>query len=111
MIQSAAIVVLVLGFDLSAIASIGSAVALMIFVLITLAHLRVRNETGANVIMLVLALVTATGSLLTFVFTTLVQEPASIFTLLAILVGSVVLDLGWSRLRSRLDAACIIRKG
>jgi amino acid transporter len=102
LIQSVAIIVLVLGFDLSAIASIGSAVALMIFVFITIGHLRVRSETGASPVMLWLALVTAATSLLTFVFTTLIQEPASIYTLLAILAGSVLLDLGWSRRRTRL---------
>ena len=38
---------MVIGFDLSAIASIGSAVALMIFALVTAAHLRVSGD-GAN---------------------------------------------------------------
>jgi len=35
--------------------------------------------------------------LLTFVFTTLIHEPASMVTLLAILVLSVALDVGWKR--------------
>ena len=48
-------VVLAVGFDLTAIASIGSAVALLVFTLISVGHLRVRHETGANVILLVLA--------------------------------------------------------
>jgi hypothetical protein len=39
---------LVLGFKLDSIASIGCAVALMIFTLITAAHLRIRAETGAS---------------------------------------------------------------
>jgi amino acid transporter len=39
-------IVLAVGFDLSSIASIGSAIALCVFTLITAAHLRVRNETG-----------------------------------------------------------------
>ena len=41
-------IVLAVGFDLSAIASIGSAIALFVFALITAGHLRVRHETGAH---------------------------------------------------------------
>ncbi len=39
-------------FDVSAIASVGSAVALTIFGLVTIAHLRLRKETGANRVVL-----------------------------------------------------------
>ena len=103
LIASAAIVVMVIGFDLSAIASIGSAVALMIFAFVTLAHLRVYRETGAKAWVLLLALAVIAVTLLTFVFTTLVHEPASIVTILAILVSSVGLDIGWSRKRDRME--------
>jgi amino acid transporter len=103
LIASAAIVVMVIGFDLSAIASIGSAVALMIFAFVTLAHLRVYRETGAKAWVLVLALAVIAVTLLTFVFTTLVHEPASIVTILALLVSSVGLDIGWSTKRDRME--------
>jgi amino acid transporter len=99
LIAAAAIVVMVLAFDLSAIASIGSAVALLIFAFVTAAHLRVYRETGARPWVLVLALAVIVITLLTFVFTTLIHEPASIWTLAAILLVSVGLDLGWSRVR------------
>ena len=61
----------------------------------TAAHLRVRSETGASLPMLVLAIVAAGAVLVTFVFTTLIHEPASIATLLGILVLSIGLDYGW----------------
>jgi len=99
LIAAAACLVLALLFNLDAIASIGSAVALLIFTLITAAHFRVRSETGANVVMLAAAILAAGVVLLTFVFTTLIQEPASIVTLLIILVLSVALDFGWKRVR------------
>ncbi len=99
LIASVTIIVMVIGFDLSAIASIGSAIALMIFAFVTAAHLRVYRETGARPWVLVLALLVIVVTLLTFIFTTLIHEPASIVTLLAILVVSVGLDLGWSRRR------------
>src|SRR6185369_16170952 len=91
-----AVILMVAFFDLSSIASIGSAVALTIFGLVTAGHLRIRSQTGARLSILVLALATTGVTLFTFVFTTLIQEPASIVTLVAIVVISVALDLGWS---------------
>ena len=99
LIASAAIVAMVIGFDLSAIASIGSAVALMIFALVTTAHLRVYQETGAKAWVLLLALGVIGVTLVTFIVTTLADEPASIATLLAILLLSIGLDVWWSRRR------------
>jgi amino acid transporter len=100
-VAAAAVIVMIAWFDLSAIASIGSVVALTIFGLVTLGHLRLRRETGARLSLLALGLATTTISLLTFVFTTLIKEPASIVTLIAILALSVALDLGWARQRER----------
>jgi len=97
LIEAASCLVLALAFRLDAIASIGSAVALLIFTLITVAHLRVRAQTGANVVILATAIIAAGAVLLTFVFTTLIHEPASIATLLVILLLSAALDVGWKR--------------
>ena len=47
-----------------------------------------------------LAIASAGVVLVTFVFTTLIHEPASIVTLLVILVLSVGLDFGWKRVRA-----------
>jgi amino acid transporter len=101
LIQAVTCLMLAVAFKLDAIASIGSAVALLIFTLITVAHLRVRHETGASVVMLALAIATAGVVLVSFVITTLVSEPASIATLLGILVLAVGLDLWWKRDRAR----------
>jgi membrane protein implicated in regulation of membrane protease activity len=68
--------------------------------LITAAHLRVRAETGASAPVLVVAIAAAGVVLVTFVFTTLIHEPASIVTLFVILALSVVLDFGWKRVRA-----------
>jgi len=95
LIQAAACLVLAVGFKLDSIASIGSAVALVIFTMITAAHLRIRGQTGANLLMLILAIAAAGAVLVTFVFTTLIHEPASIITLAGIVVLSIGLDYGW----------------
>jgi hypothetical protein len=100
LIQAAICLVLALVFKLDAIASIGSAVALLIFTLITVAHLRIRAETGANVLILVTAIAAAGVVLVTFVFTTLIHEPASIVTLVGIVGLSIALDYFWKRSRT-----------
>src|SRR5262252_5957103 len=97
LIQAVACLVMVLLFKLDAIASIGSAVALLVFTLITVAHVRIRGETGANVLVLIAAIVAAAVVLVTFVFTTLIHEPASIVALVVILALSIGLDYGWKR--------------
>jgi hypothetical protein len=57
--------------------------------------------------MLLLAIVAAGVVFVTFVFTTLIHEPASIATLTGILVLSVALDYGWKR--SRADKASAVK--
>ncbi|MET0831951.1 MAG: APC family permease [Acidimicrobiia bacterium] len=93
--------VLAIGFDLTAIASIGSAIALLVFTLVSVGHLRVRSETGANVILLVLGALTAGVVLVTFAFTTLPEEPGTAVALVVILLLAVVLDLVWKRSRDQ----------
>ena len=100
MIAAVACLVLAVGFNLDAIASIGSAVALIIFSLVTVGHFRVRAETGANSLILALAIGAAAVVLVTFVFTTLIHEPASVVALLAVLALSIGLDLWWKRVRA-----------
>jgi amino acid transporter len=86
-------------FSLSAIASLGSAVALFVFALITVGHLRVRGETGARAWVLVLALATTLIVLLTFIVTTLLSDPASAVAMVVLLLLGIVLDLLWKRTR------------
>jgi ABC-type xylose transport system permease subunit len=88
------------GFDLTAIASIGSAIALLVFTLVTAAHLRVRHETGAKTWVLVLAITTTIVVLAAFSFTTLPDEPGTAVALIVIVVLSIVVDLTWKRMRS-----------
>jgi amino acid transporter len=92
-------IVLAVGFNLDSIASLGSAIALLVFTGITAGHLRVRKETGAHAWVLVVGVATTSIVLITFIFTTLVHEPATAVTLVGIVALSVVLDLLWKRSR------------
>jgi amino acid transporter len=100
LIEAAVCLILAVVFRLDAIASIGSAVALLIFTMITAAHFRVRSQTGANPLILALAIASAGVVLVVFVFSTLIHEPASIVTLVGIIVLGIVLDFWWKRVRA-----------
>jgi amino acid transporter len=99
LVTAASAMVLAIFFDLNAIASIGSAVALVVFALVTLGHFRVRHETGARTWLLVLAEVTTVVVLIAFALTTLVEEPWTAVALVAILLLGVGLDLWWKSRR------------
>ena len=99
LVTAASAMVLAISFDLSAIASIGSAVALVVFALVTFGHFRLRHETGAKTWLLVLAEVTTVVVLIAFALTTLVEEPLTAVALVAILLLGVVLDLWWKSRR------------
>jgi amino acid transporter len=86
-ISSLLILALALLFDVTAISSIGSAVALAIFALITIAHLRMSKDTGASKLVLVLALIGTTVAILLFCWYTLLTAPQTF----AILVGTIIL--------------------
>ncbi len=86
-ISSLLILALALLFDVTAIASIGSAVALAIFALVTIAHLRMTKETGASIAVLVLALIATSLAILLFCWYTLMTAPQTF----AILVGTIIL--------------------
>jgi L-asparagine transporter-like permease len=100
LITAAAAIILAVGFDLSSIASIGSAIALCVFTLITGAHLRVKDETGARTAILVLGVLSTMTVLVTFTFTTLVDEPATAVTLAVILLLCIIIDFAWKRTRN-----------
>jgi len=86
-------------FDLNAIASIGSAVALIIFTLVTVGHIRVREQTGARLWVLLVAVAATSVTLISFAVTTLPQEPGTAVALVVLLVLAIVLDLAWASRR------------
>jgi amino acid transporter len=94
-------IVLVSAFNLTSIASIGSAVALLVFSTVTVGHFRLFRETGANIIILVIALLATLGTLIVFCTTTLVNEPATALALLAVVALSIIIDFAWKGAAAR----------
>jgi hypothetical protein len=72
----------------------------MICALVTIAHLRIRRETGARLIMLILALLTSSVTLIVFATTTLAEDRAATVALVVILLLSIGLDQWWKRTRA-----------
>ncbi|MDF2092923.1 APC family permease [Knoellia sp. 3-2P3] len=94
-----ATMVMALFLNLSAIASIGSVVALLLFTLVTISHLRVRGQTGAQLWVLLAALLLTVTTLISFTLDTLVEEPKTMVTLLGLLLLAIVFDVIWKRVR------------
>jgi amino acid transporter len=84
--------------DLSAIASVGSAVALVIFLLVGLAGYRLRRETGSNTGLVVASMAVTVVVLLSFAVDTWRTAPETFLAIVGILVVAVLLD-GWTRSR------------
>jgi L-asparagine transporter-like permease len=86
-------------FDLSAIASLGSAVALIVFLVVGFAGLRLRRETGASAAIVVVAML-ATGVVLVLFAIDTARNAPETFVAMIVLGGlAVVLDLVWKRVR------------
>jgi amino acid transporter len=93
--------VLVNFFNLSTIASVGSAVSLCVFVLVACAGYRLRREIRAQPWPLVLAILAAGFVLVFFAVDTLRNEPSTFIAMAALIVLAFLLDLLWKWIRDR----------
>jgi amino acid transporter len=97
---TAAIVLLVSNLvDLSAIASVGSACSLMIFMLVGIAAYRLRAETGARAPVVLVGLALTAVVLVFFAVDTARNAPETFAAIVGIGALSVLLDLAWKRWR------------
>jgi amino acid transporter len=87
--------------DLSAIASVGSAVSLTVFLLIGLAGWKRRTDTASNAALVIGAIGVIAVVLAFFAVDTLRNDPATFVATLAICVLAVVLDALWKRRQLR----------
>jgi amino acid transporter len=87
--------------DLTAIASLGSVVALGIFLITSLAALRLRQETSSSPVVIGAGIAATALVLVIFAIQTLQESPETFIAMIAILALAVALDLLWSWLRAR----------
>ena len=91
--------------NLTAIASLGSAVALAIFLITSIAAYRLKAETGSRASVLITGILLTVVVLLVFAVQTLRTEPLTFVAIIAIVGLAIILDLIWSRIRARRAAA------
>jgi amino acid transporter len=100
MLVTAAIVLVVSNLvDLSAIASVGSACSLMIFLLVGVAGHRLRSETGARDAVVLLGVAATAVVLVFFAVDTLRNAPQTFAAIVVIAALAVLLDFLWKRAR------------
>jgi amino acid transporter len=84
-------------FDVGALASIGSAVSLAVFVLVGVAALRLRREIEAHTWVLLAAVLGSCVVLGFFVVDTLHGDPRAFWSMIALVVLAVAADAAWKR--------------
>jgi amino acid transporter len=99
LVTSVAILVVANVVDLSAIASVGSACSLLVFLLVGIAGYRLRVETGANAGIVIAGLAATVIVLVAFAIDTLQNAPETFSAMIGIAVLAIVLDLVWKRKR------------
>ena len=104
LISAAVVIVVSNTVDLSAIASVGSACSLMIFVLVGAAGYRLRGETGARGWLILIGVGVTLVVLGFFVVDTLRNAPQTFTAIVVIGALAVVLDLVWKRVRGPVPA-------
>ncbi len=101
----ALILLLVWLSDLTAIASLGSAVALLIFLVISIGHFKIRKTTGASGIVLAIAMLTVIITLIGFFATTIETSPTSLVAFVALAVIAFIVDTVWRSVRDKRGSA------
>jgi amino acid transporter len=89
--------------DLSAIASVGSACSLVVFLLVGLAGYRLLSETGASAAIVVLGMAATLIVLGFFAVDTLRNDPETFGAIVAMTLLAVGLDLVWKRTRGPVE--------
>jgi amino acid transporter len=96
-ITSALVLVVANVVDLSAIASVGSACSLLIFLFVGIAGYRRRAETASRGPVVLAAIAVTAIVLVFFAVDTLNNEPETFMAIVAIALLAVILDLLWKR--------------
>jgi amino acid transporter len=99
-ITSAITLLFVNVFDLGALASVGSAVSLGVFVLVAVSAFRLRSRIGAQGWVLLAAIVGSTVVLGFFAVDTYKDDPRGFWAMVAIVCLGVAADAIWKRMRT-----------
>jgi amino acid transporter len=99
LISAGIVLVVANAVDLSAIASVGSACSLMIFVLVGIAGYRLRSATSASAALILVGIAATLVVLAFFVVDTFRNAPQTFTAIVVVGCLAIVLDLVWKRVR------------
>jgi amino acid transporter len=100
-LTAALVIVVMLAFDLSGIAMMGSAAFLLVYAAVNAGHLRVLEQTGANAVVVWLSIITCLVMFAILGVYTWQQEPAAIAALVLIAAGSFAAEWIYRRVTGR----------
>ena len=100
-LTAALVVLLVLSFDLSGIAMMGSAAFLLVYAAVNAGHLRVLSQTGANAMIVWLSLATCLAMLAVLGVYTWEQQPVAIAAVVVIAAASFAAEWTYRRWTGR----------
>jgi amino acid transporter len=103
-ISAAGVLVLANVFDLTAIAQIGSVVAMVIFLMLGVAALRLRRQTHSSAAVIVATMAMTTVVLVLFMVDALENDPVTVVSTVVITLLAVGLERVWARARERAAA-------
>jgi amino acid transporter len=95
------VILVILGFDLSGIAMMGSAAFLLVYAAVNAGHLRVLRKTGANAVVVWMSLVTCLVMFAVLAVYTFQQQPAALVALVVIAGASFAAEWSYRRATGR----------
>ncbi|WP_456846224.1 APC family permease [Cellulomonas sp. P5_C6] len=104
LITAGLMALLVTGLSVGALASVGSAVSLAVFVLVAVAAFRLRTELGASPALTAVAVAVSGVVLVWFVVDLWVSQRRSFWIMLVLIALAVVVDWAWARRRQASEA-------
>jgi amino acid transporter len=105
-LTSALVLLIIVGFDLSGIAMMGSAAFLLVYAAVNAGHLLVLNKTGANRTIVQLSLATCVVMFVILGIYTYQQQPAALVALVLILAASIAAEWVYRRWTGRTIVVC-----
>ncbi len=104
-ISTVLIVILAIAFDLAEIAAIGSISVLLVHGVVHVGHLSKTRETGASRSMVVLAIIATFGALIAAAVYLVGNSPKALYSVVAFITMSFVLEFFLRRIRGRIVSA------
>lgn len=100
-ITTALVIIFILFFDLSGIAMMGSGAFLLIYAAVNAGHMRILDQTDANKWLVMLSILLCLALFIILEIYTYQKNPAAVYTMIGLLVGSFLLEALFRRYKDK----------